>query len=448
LPRAAGALLGQPRALFYLAFTEAWERFSYYGMTAILVLYMNEALLLPDRIGHVAGMAGFRAMLESVFGPLSTLALAAQISGYYTGLVYFTPILGGWLADRWIGPRKAVVAGALLMSAGHLAMAFDASFLAALGLLILGCGLLKGNVASQVGSLYAQDDLAGRTRGYTIFSMGINVGATIGPLACGALAGFYGWHAGFGLAGLLMLLGLATYLAGYRTLGASVRTAPVSVARAAPLTQAQWRQMAALITVMAITIFQSIAYYQLYDVGMIWIDRSVDLQWLGYRVPVPWFNSIDPFVSIVAVPPLFALWRYQAAHGGEPDELGKIGTGAWIAATANALLVIGSAGASKVPLLVPVLCDVLLGIAFLYYWPPLLALVSRTAPPKLRATMIGCVYLTLFISNTTLGILGGLFERIGPIAFWSMQTGIAATGGVLALLLRRRLTGILGDRAV
>src|ERR1700742_704752 len=129
---------GEPRALGYLAFTEAWERFSYYGMTSLLVLYMSQALLQPEHVGQIAGFAAFRAGLEALFGKMSTLALASQIFGLYTGFVYFTPVLGGWIADRFIGRRRAVMAGAVLMSAGHLAMAFDASFLPALLLLIAG----------------------------------------------------------------------------------------------------------------------------------------------------------------------------------------------------------------------------------------------------------------------------------------------------------------------
>ena len=191
---------GEPPALAFLAFTEAWERFSYYGMTALLVLYMSQALFMPGHIEHVAGFAAFRGALEAVFGHLSPLALASQIYGLYTAFVYFTPVFGGCVADRWIGRRNAVMLGAVLMSAGHFAMAFDESFLLALLLLIVGCGLLKGNISTQVGHLYAEDDGAGRTRGFSIFSIGINVGAVAGPLACGLLAQLYGWHAGFGLA--------------------------------------------------------------------------------------------------------------------------------------------------------------------------------------------------------------------------------------------------------
>src|SRR5512145_2616092 len=188
-----GTILGHPKGLFCLAFTEAWERFSYYGMTALLVLYMVNQLLLPGHVEHVAGFAGFRATLESVLGPLSTQALASSIFGLYSGFVYFTPLLGGLIADRWIGQRTAVVIGALAMSGGHIAMAFDQSFLLALLLLVIGSGFLKGNISAQVGALYPRDDEARRTRGFAIFSMAINFGAVAGPLLCGWLAQAFGW---------------------------------------------------------------------------------------------------------------------------------------------------------------------------------------------------------------------------------------------------------------
>ena len=297
IDRAGGAsartFLGQPMGLAYLAFTEAWERFSYYGMTALLVLYMTQALFLPGHIEQIVGFAALRGGLEAVFGPMSPLALASQVFGLYTGLVYLTPVFGGMLADRWLGRRAAVILGAVLMGAGHFAMAFDASFLAALALLVIGCGLLKGNISVQVGGLYDGHDGAGRTRGFAIFSTGINIGAVVGPLACGLLAQLYGWHAGFALAGSLMLVCLATYVAGYRHLPEMAPTHRASTARA-PLDRRQWRIVFALIGVMAITIFQSIAYGQNTNIGLIWIDRSVDLNLGGFHVPVAWFSSDRP----------------------------------------------------------------------------------------------------------------------------------------------------------
>ena len=434
----APTFFGQPMGLAYLAFTEAWERFSYYGMTAILVLYMSQALLTPGHVEHIAGFAQLRAGLEGLFGPMSTLALASQIYGLYTGFVYFTPVFGGMVADRWIGRRNAVMLGAVLMSAGHIAMAFDGSFLLALALLVVGCGLLKGNISAQVGGLYAQDDGEGRTRGFAIFSMGINVGAVVGPLLVGLLAQIYGWHAGFGLAGVLMLLGLATYIAGYRHLPEATATERAQIEHT-PLTPHQWRTMAALGLVTAVTIFQSIAYYQNTNIGLIWIDASVDLDLLGFHMPTAWFSSIDPFASIVGVPLLFALWRRQAARGAEPGEVGKIAVGAWIAAAANLLLVIACVISPRASVLYPIAYDVLLGIAFLYYWPTLLALVSRAAPPQVRSTLMGSVFLSLFIGNLIVGWIGKFYEPLGPTGFWAMQVAIASAGAILASLMTRRL---------
>jgi proton-dependent oligopeptide transporter, POT family len=437
---------GEPHALAFLTFTEAWERFSYYGMTAILALYMSKALLLPGHVEHVAGFAAFRAGLESIVGRMSTLALASQIIGLYTGLVYFTPVFGGLVADRWLGRRNAVLLGALLMSAGHLAMAFDASFLFALLLLIVGCGLLKGNISAQVGTLYSEHDGAGRTRGFSIYSMGINVGAVAGPLLCGLLAQLYGWHAGFGLAGLLMLFGLATYAAGYSSLA---EPAPASIAdtQAPPLSTAEWRIIAALIAVMTLTVFQSISFYQNTNINLVWIDQYVDLDLFGLRVPVAWFIAINSFVSIVSVPALVVLWRRQAARGREPGEISKMGIGAAIAAAANLLLVAGCLLFARVPVLVPVAYNVLLGVSFLYYWPTLLALVSRAAPPRLKSTLMGCVFLTLFVSNITIGWIGTFYERMTPAEFWAIHAAIAATGCLLAILLSRPLTKALLGRA-
>ncbi len=442
-----GTFFGEPRALGYLAFTEAWERFSFYGMTALLVLYMNQALLVPGHIEHVAGFTAFRSGLEAVFGHMSMLGLAAQIYGLYTGLVYFTPVFGGWIADRWIGRRSAVMLGAVLMSAGHLAMAFDASFLLALSLLIVGCGFLKGNISAQVGGLYAENDGAGRTRGFSIFSMGINVGAVAGPLLCGLLAQLYGWHVGFGLAGILMLAGLATYTIGYRHLPESSVVLKHEQGEG-PLSATQWRTIFALFGVMALSIFQSIAYYQNSNIGLVWINQYVDLGLAGFHVPVAWFNSIDSFVSIVSVPVLFALWRTQMKRGGEPGEIGKIATGAWMACAANLLLVAGCLLSTRVSVLYPVVYDIILGVAFLYYWPTLLALVSRAAPPRLKSTLMGVAFMSLFIANTTMGRLGALYEQMTPAEFWAMHAAIAAVGGLLALLLARPLGRILDAESV
>jgi len=439
---------GHPRGLLYLAFTEAWERFSYYGMTALLVLYMVNQVLLPGHVERIAGFDAFRATLESVAGPLSPLALASQVFGLYTGFVYFTPVLGGLVADRWIGQRNAVVIGAVSMSAGHLAMAFDRSFLLALLLLVVGSGLLKGNISAQVGALYPLNDEARRTRGFAIFSMAINFGAVAGPLVCGFLAQRYGWHIGFGIAAVFMLVGLATYLYGYRHLPARVpRRERERDARR--LTGAEWRTIAALGAVMLITVFQSVAYYQLANVLPVWIQEHVDLRVGSLAIPIPWYQSIDALFSILAVPVLFGIWGYQASRRGEPGDLAKIGTGAWLAAASNLILVfaiVAARGAAIHPIW-PALYCAGMGVAFLYYWPTLLALVSRAAPAAVNSTLMGMAFVTLFISNNLIGWIGRFYEQMSPAAFWALHAAIGATGGVLVLLFGRPLARALGAAA-
>src|SRR5438128_6756456 len=410
LTRAGDAtVMGHPKGLFYLAFAEGWERFSYYGMTALVVLYMVNQLLLPGHVEHIGGFSGFRAALESVVGPLSTQALASQIFGLYSGFVYFTPLLGGMIADRWIGQRNAVVIGALSMSAGHIAMTFDQSFLLALLLLVIGSGFLKGNISAQVGALYPTDYEVRRTRGFVIFSTAINIGAVIGPLLCGLLAQVYGWHYGFGIAAIFMLLGLATYLYGYRYLPARVERRKFEGTR---LTAAERRSVFALIAVMIITIFQSTSYYQIFNVNPIWIQQHVALDLGSFRLPVPWYQSINSVFSILGVPLVLWIWRYQAARRREPDDLAKIGTGAWIAAASNLFLVaaIFASGGAPVHPIWPFLYSAGLGISFLYYWPTLLALVSRAAPAKVNATLMGLAFMSLFISNNLIGWIRGFYH--------------------------------------
>jgi POT family proton-dependent oligopeptide transporter len=301
---------------------------------------------------------------------------------------------------------------------------------------------LKGNISAQVGALYSLDDEARRTRGFAIFSMAINFGAVCGPLLCGFLAQYYGWHYGFGIAAIFMLAGLATYLYGYRHLPAKVERRGQTDDK---LTAADWRVVGALVGVIVITIFQSTSYYQLYNVFKIWIQEHVDLSVGSFSIPVPWYQSLDALVSILAVPVLFALWRLQSSRRGEPGELAKIGVGAWLAAGSHLILVgaIVAAGGELVHPIWPALCAVGMGVAFLYYWPTLLALVSRAAPARINATMMGITFLSLFVSNNLVGWIGRFYEQLSPAQFWSLHAAIAAGGGVSILLFGHRLARAL-----
>jgi POT family proton-dependent oligopeptide transporter len=201
---------------------------------------------------------------------------------------------------------------------------------------------------------------------------------------------------------------------------------------------------------MAITIFQSIAYYQLANVGPVWMQEHVALDVGSFSVPVPWFQSIDPLFSILGVPLLFWLWRQQARRDSEPNELGKIGQGAWLCAMSNLLLVvvIFAAGDEPVHWVWPFIYCALQGIAFLYYWPTLLALVSRKAPAQVNATMMGLAFMSIFVGNILIGWIGGFYEKMTPLEFWGLHAAIGAVGGVLVLLFGRVLTRMLDTGGV
>jgi len=437
---AAKPLFGHPRGLAYLAFTELWERFSYYGMTALLTLYMVKQLLLPGHAEHVIGLEGLRDFFE-FRGPMSNLAFASLIYGWYGGLVYFTPILGGLIADRMLGAKRTVVLGALLMSAGHLAMSFDYSFLIALVLLILGSGCLKGNISAQVGTLYPEAAASLRERGFTIFSTGINIGAVIGPLATVTVAQIYGWHAGFALAAGLMLLALMIYLAGQRYLPEAAITRSGAPVRA-PLTGKEKRRTLALVAVIILNIPVAIAYPMIWSIGIVWIDSEVGLTTGLGTVPAGWFNSLDSFGSIVAAAPLVAFWAGLARRGAEPASLTKIAIGSAITGLSILLLAAGSllpGTDGKVSVWWAIGAYLGTGLAFMWYWPVMLSTLSALAPDKIKSTLMGSAFLALFLGTVIMGWVGSFYDQMTPAAFWALDAAIAIGGALMIWLLRRPL---------
>ena len=427
---------GHPRGVLYLSMTEAWERFSFYGMRTLLILYMVQELLLPGHIEHVAGMLRFRALLEGVLGHMSTQAFASQVFGLYAGLVYFTPMFGGWLADRFFGARTVVLAGIALMTAGHFAMAFEQSVLIALTLLVLGSGCLKGNIASQVGPLYPAGDEGRRAQGYAIFSTGINIGAMIGPFVCGLLGEIYGWSVAFGTAGVMMVVAATIYLSGQRYL-ADERPIRKSSRAGPKLSSDQWRMIVLIVIVIMVGLMESLGYDQMYNVGLIWVDARVNSVTPFGSIPTAWFASIDAGVEVLSVPILIALWRWQARRGTEPDELNKIAIGAVLMGLGNATLAIGAAyaGAGKASLWVPLLAYPLIGFAFVWYWPVTLALVSRHAPKPVRAVMMAGAYFVAFCSGVGSGFFGRFYEPLGDVGFWALIAAISVSGALMLMLV-------------
>jgi len=254
-PSGGRDVLGHPRGLAVLFATEAWERFSYFGNAALVVLYMTKYLLDPGRVETVLGLDAVKAALEFLFGRLEAQPLASQLFGFYTGLAYFTPILGGLVADRLLGQHRTVVIGGVFMAIGHFMMAFEALFLLALLMLIVGIGAFKPNISTQVGALYGPGDDR-RDRAYSIFYLGINIGAFLAPLVCGTLAVQYGWHYGFAAAGVGMLI---AFLCTMTFLPAAIslfrphgETAEVGFHWARPLDAAVRRRRTPLLAVFAI----------------------------------------------------------------------------------------------------------------------------------------------------------------------------------------------------
>ena len=439
-----GTTFGHPTGLAYLAFTEMWERFSYYGMTALLTLYMVKQLLLPGHAENVLGLDGLRHLFE-FRGPMSDLAFASLVYGWYGGLVYFTPILGGLLADRLLGAKRTVILGALLMSAGHMAMSFDASFLIALMLLILGSGCLKGNISAQVGTLYPQAEESLRERGFTIFSTGINIGSVIGPLATVTVAQVYGWHAGFALAAALMLVALAIYLAGQRHLPEQ-RLARAKASTKTRLTAAEKSRTWALIAVIALVIPVNITYPMIWSIGIVWIDQHVGLATAFGAVPAGWFNSLDSFSSIIVAAPLVALWANQAKRNAEPASLTKIAIGSLLMGASILVLSAGSllpGPDGKVSVWWAISGYFGAGVAFMWFWPVTLSTVSALAPPQVRSTLMGGSFIALFLGTVIMGWVGSFYDQMTPASFWVLDAAIAIVGALLIMLARRPLERML-----
>lgn len=440
------SFFGHPRGLGYLAFTEAWERFSFSGMQALLVLYMVDLLLTPGHIEQVIGFGGLQTALEAVYGPLDPQPLSSAVFGLYTSLVFFMPVLGGYLGDRWFGQHAMVMAGAVFMAIGHFLMAFEASFVFALALLILGAGCLKGNISKQVGGLYADADRR-RTDGFQIFSMAINTGVIIAPLICGTLGEVYGWHYGFGAAGIGMMIGLAIYMAGRRYLPADTVGAKTPESSAAMLPGG--KMLVVLTLVFLMTCCFLVCAGQLGNVYSLWLREHVDRGIGSMTIPVTWFQSLTPLFSVAITPLLIALWRKQALAGREPALFIKMGLGLAMAAAGLFILALLSLG-GPIPWWALMPTHVLICLAYIFVYPVGLALFSRVAPPAGRATYIGIFFLSSFVASNLVGLAGGYYATLDQSLFWALHGAIGLVGAMAALIVARlfkSLNHTIGDIA-
>ena len=446
-------LFGHPRGLTFLFATEMWERFSYYGMRALLVLYMVKYLLLPDQIDHVIGLATLKHVYESMIGPLGVQPLASHIYGLYTGLVYLTPVFGGLLADRVLGQHRTILLGATLMAIGHFMMAFESLFLFALTVLILGNGAFKPNMSAQVGGLYAPGDRR-RDRAYSIFYVGINLGAFLAPLVCGTLGEELGWHYGFTAAGVGMTLALAIYLYAIPTLPPDeLHKAAAAGVEHAPLNRSEWRGILTLIALFVPTTLFWATYEQQGNTIVLWADdhtnRTIDLiVWHG-QIPITWFQAFNPLLIFAFTPFLIALWTRQARRGAEPTTVTKMSIGCFGVALAN-LIMVGAAwqaAGDEASWLWLLGYFVILTIGELYLSPIGLSLVSKVAPARMVSMLMGFWLATSFTGNLLAGWLGSFWSGMDKAVFFLMMAGIAAFAGAIILAFDRPIEGVVRERA-
>jgi proton-dependent oligopeptide transporter, POT family len=438
-------LFGHPRTLGFLFGTEMWERFSYYGMRALLVLYMVKYILLPERSGSVIGLATLRGVLESAFGPLDTQPFASLIYGLYTAFVYLTPVFGGLLADRVLGQRRTVIIGAVLMAIGHFMMAFESLLLFALLMLILGNGAFKPNISVQVGGLYQPGDPR-RDRAYSIFYVGINLGALLAPLVCGTLGEEWGWHYGFAAAGVGMLIGLAIYLRGLSELPPDEREKAKAAHREHdPLTAAEWRAIAALLVLFLPNTLFWATYEQQGNTIALWADsftdRSINLLFWRGEIPVTWFQAFNPFMIFALTPFIVALWARQARAGREPSSVTKMAVGCFGVTLSNLLMAYAAfqADGGQASWLWLFGYFVIITIGELYLSPVGLSLVSKVAPARVISLMMGVWLATSFLGNFIAGWLGSYWSSMDKPAFFLMIAGVAALAGIAIVLLNKPL---------
>ena len=409
---------GQPRGLTILFLTQMWELFSYYGMRTLLVYYMTKQLLFAQD-------------------------KASFIYGTYTAMAYFTPILGGAIADRWLGKRNAVVIGGSIMAIGHFVMAFEPMFYVALATIALGNGLFLPSLPSQINDLYAADDPR-RGRAYNVYYVGLNVGGLLAPLVCGTLGELYGWHYGFGAAGIGMFLGLVIYLAGRRYLPPEPVRFVQPVATPRDVRRGHRKVWWLLLGVgIAATIFRG-AYEQIGNTLPLWIDTGVDRTWLGLTIPMTWFQSLNPLLVISMTPLLLLAWRRRADAGRERSPATRMAIGALVVAVAYLLLatVTALAGEARVDWPWVVAFFVILTLGELYILPTGLGLFAKLAPPRLGATTVASWFLAIFSGSLLAGLVGTLWSKASHPAFFLLLAALAVIAAALLWRLDRPIRSL------
>jgi proton-dependent oligopeptide transporter, POT family len=412
---------GQPRGLTVLFLTEMWEQFSYYGMRALLVYYMTKQLLIGQE-------------------------KASFIYGTYTAMAYFTPILGGMVADRWLGKRRAVIIGGSIMAAGHFMMAFEPLFYAALATIALGNGLFLPSLPSQINDLYRPDDPR-RGWAYNVYYVGINIGGFLAPLVCGTLGEFYGWHWGFGAAGVGMLTGLLIYILGGKHLPDQGRPRKAQAQVKSP--GSHRTTFILLFAVgLAVTVFRG-AYEQVGNTVALWADAGIDRSTALITIPMTWFQSLNPLLVFLLTPLLLARWRRQAAAGAAQSTMRKMALGSLIVAAAYLLLALVAIQAepTRASWVWLVLFFAVFTLGELYILPTGLGLFARLAPPGFAATTVAAWFLAIFSGSLAAGAVGALWAHTTHARFFLLLTGLGLLAAAILLALDQMTRRIEAARA-
>src|SRR5690349_1881379 len=432
--RSDRAFLGHPKGLGYLGFAEGCERFSYYSMQTLLVLYMVNYLLVPGRMEKVVGLTW---MQQHVYHGISGQPLASAIFGTYTSLVYGTPILGGIIADKWLGRDKTLIVGGILMAIGHFLMAIEPAFLLALFCLLLGVGAFKGNIATQVGALYGPNDLR-RAMAFQIFYIFINVSVIIAPLISGTLGQKVGWHYGFGCAGVVMVLGLLLYLSGRRYLAPEELKSPSEdPALREPLSRNDWICVTYLVVLIPVLAIALLTNQQIFNAYLVWGDQQFDLRLLNNTSS--WLITVDATVSFAMLVGVAAFWKWWGTHHREPDEISKMIIGSLFTVAGGLCLFMAALtqpAGGKISLAWPMMFELFNSIGFAHVLPISLALFSKISPKQITATVIGLYYLAFVVANAVVGYVGGLYSSLPTTTFWLIHIASAAFGLVAFVVFK------------
>jgi POT family proton-dependent oligopeptide transporter len=419
---------GQPRGLTILFLTEMWEIFSYYGMRSLLVYYMTKQLLIGQE-------------------------KASLIYGAYVAMAYFTPLFGGVIADRWLGKRRAVIIGGSVMAAGHFMMAFAPLFYPALATIALGNGLFTPSLPSQIDTLYRPDDPR-RSWAYNVYYVGINIGGFLAPLVCGTLGEFYGWHFGFGAAGVGMLTGLVIYILGGKYLPDQVRAKKVSETAAArtpskaPAGNLRSTFLLLFAVGLAVIVFRG-AYEQVGNTVALWADVGINRTTAVFTIPMTWFQSLNPLLVIMMTPALLARWRRRAERGRKDSSMRKMALGALFVAAAYLLLsaVAFAAGDGRASWIWLVLFFAIFTLGELYILPTGLGLFARLAPIGYGATSVAAWYFSISAGTLSAGAVGTLWSHLTHAQFFAVLTAIATVAAVMLFALDRAAQRIEAERA-